>query len=160
MLEDEFANQNEFNVKFSENCVEFFVKSENDQAADDATGVAGGDETASWDHLESGVDGQLALEPATAQGPLLTKQEAVDQSGVKLEPESDDEEGDDGGNDDVYVAGVDELLESDVDLDDDGADEENMDITDNLSFIRLSLSYICIYIYIYIYTYIYIYIYI
>jgi len=106
--------------------------------ADDATGVAGGDETASWDHLESGVDGQLALEPATAQDPLLTKQEAVDQSGVKLEPESDDEakEGDDDDNDDVYVAGVDELLESDVDLDDDGADEENMDITDNLSFIR------------------------
>ena len=150
MLEDEFANQNEFNVKFSENCVEFFVKSENDQAADDATGVAGGDETASWDHLESGVDGQLALEPATAQGPLLTKQEAVDQSGVKLEPESDDEakEGDDDDNDDVYVAGVDELLESDVDLDDDGADEENMDITDNLSFIRLSLSsYIYVHMY-------------
>ena len=150
MLEDEFANQNEFNVKFSENCVEFFVKSENDQAADDATGVAGGDETASWDHLESGVDGQLALEPATAQDPLLTKQEAVDQSGVKLEPESDDEakEGDDDDNDDVYVAGVDELLESDVDLDDDGADEENMDITDNLSFIRLSLSsYIYVHMY-------------
>ena len=150
MLEDEFANQNEFNVKFSENCVEFFVKSENDQAADDATGVAGGDETASWDHLESGVDGQLALEPATAQDPLLTKQEAVDQSGVKLEPESDDEakEGDDDDNDDVYVAGVDELLESDVDLDDDGADEENMDITDNLSFIRLSLSsYIYVHLY-------------
>ena len=150
MLEDELANQNEFNVKFSENCVEFFVKSENDQAADDATGVAGGDETASWDHLESGVDGQLALEPATAQDPLLTKQEAVDQSGVKLEPESDDEakEGDDDDNDDVYVAGVDELLESDVDLDDDGADEENMDITDNLSFIRLSLSsYIYVHMY-------------